>query len=92
MWWLAEMTSADGTVFEAPLGQALTNDEIPKDQRSLTASEPELTIAVADFKCREQTNYVNRCARIQADAEQDYLDTHQAEFDQLMALIERDTR
>jgi hypothetical protein len=53
---MALRTKADGA-----LGSSWTDytfeEETPDDERSLLGSQAEIDIAVADFDCREQTDY-----------------------------------
>jgi hypothetical protein len=64
-------------------------DDIALDQRSLVGSQAERDIAVADFKCRQQTDYVNRYAAAVAAVQQRYLDGHRAKLDAALAQIEQ---
>jgi hypothetical protein len=59
--------------------------EVPDDQQSLIGSTYEAEIALADFDCRAQTDYVNRYTQIQFDLETTYVAAHQAELDKLAA-------
>jgi hypothetical protein len=63
--------------------------ETPVEYRSLLGSDPEIRIAVVDFKCRQKVDFVNRWAQIQADVQQDYIDQHKTELDRMLAQIEQ---
>jgi hypothetical protein len=84
---LARKTAADGTVRDLPPGP-FDPATVPQDQLWLVGSQPERDVAVADFKCREQTDYVNRYAQRVAAMETKWVADHQAELDQMMAQIE----
>ncbi|MDR0366326.1 MAG: hypothetical protein LBH68_05820 [Bifidobacteriaceae bacterium] len=81
---LAIRTAADGTVASAEADPYT----LPLDQRSLTGSQPEITIAVADYQCRVQTDYLSRYIEIQRAVEQRFVDSHKTELDQLLAELE----
>jgi hypothetical protein len=56
---------------------------------TLTGSSAEVAIALADFDCRESTNYIARFADIQYKFESDWINDHKAVLDQLRAGWER---
>jgi hypothetical protein len=70
-------------------GESVLADTIPEEHRRLVGSKAEVDIAVVDFKCRQETDYVNRQAQIVADSQARYLADHRAAFDQMMADLER---
>ena len=72
-------TSEDGM----PIGEP--------DQAALDAlAEREVELALADLDCREEVDYRDRSAEITREAEQQFVDDHQAELDALVAAAERD--
>lgn len=87
---VAMMTAPDGSQYQdwPDPGDSVDAVTIPAEYRSLVGSQLEIDIAVADFKCRQQTDYVNRYASIQADAEARYVADHQREFDKMLAALE----
>jgi hypothetical protein len=84
---LAVSTAPDGSVLQA--GVIYDDNEVPDDQDSLVGSQAERDVAVADFLCREETDYVDRYAKALKAAEEEYLAAHQAEFDAMEAAMER---
>ncbi|MGC3956371.1 MAG: hypothetical protein QM804_19385 [Propionicimonas sp.] len=58
------------------------------DQQSLIGSAPEIRIALIDYDCRAETDYLNRFIAVQREREQKFLDTHREKLDRLMAYIE----
>jgi hypothetical protein len=85
---ITRITAADGSVRDVSPGASYDPDTLPEDQRFLVGSLAERDIAVVDFKCRQQTDYVNRYAKAVAAAQTKYLSEHQAEVDKMMAQIE----
>lgn len=80
---IAFRTGADGVAAE--LGD---NDPERLDQQSLVGSEPEIRIALADFDCRAATDYLDRFVAVQREREQEFLRTHRAQLDRLLADLE----
>ncbi|MDR1186902.1 MAG: hypothetical protein LBK95_05525 [Bifidobacteriaceae bacterium] len=85
---LAKSTASDGSVLDLPPGP-FDPDDVPPEQLALVGSQAERDVAVVDFQCREETDYVNRYAQIVADAEAKYIAEHEAEIDKMMAQIEQ---
>jgi hypothetical protein len=79
--------SRDGELFDSG-DQWIDASTIADDQRSLVGSAPEREIALLDFDCRVETDYVARYAAIRADFQAAYVAEHQAELDAMMAQIE----
>lgn len=78
--WIAVATAPDGT----------RDDGSGDDEHStLTGSPLEIAIAVADFSCREQTNYLSRFATIQARSEAAWIADHKTMLDQMVATWEQ---
>lgn len=80
---LAVATGRDGTVADYP-----TPDDAPVDQRSLVGSEPEIRVALADYDCRQATSYETTVIAIQRDLEEQFVEAHQEELDDLLAYID----
>jgi hypothetical protein len=81
-WGLAFHTNADGEYWDGD-GQ-----DPPVEYLSLTGAPREVAIAVADFKCREQTDYVDRFLAIQRDAQEEFIAANKAELDEMAAALE----
>ena len=83
---LAVRTAPDGAVAELTADQA----KLPQDQKSLVGSQVEIEIALADFDCRAQTDYVSRITDIQRSMEQDYVDANKKELDRMVAFVDQE--
>jgi hypothetical protein len=83
---LAINTGADGQVADIGL---YPNPSLPKDQRSMIQSEPEKAVALADFDCRGQTDYMARLTQIQLELETAFVEDNRQALDELLAAIER---
>ncbi len=84
---LAMRTRPDGTVgpsHDTPVPLA----EIPHEERSLLGTEPEREVAVADFDCRVETDYMARLTDIRVSLDEKFIAEHQAELDRLVAAAE----
>jgi hypothetical protein len=79
----AYRTRADGTVASRKMDTPTA--EIPLDEKSLLGSQPEIDIAVADFDCRVETNYVARYLELRIGREQAFVDSHRSELDKMVA-------
>jgi hypothetical protein len=84
---VAMRTGPDGAVYEPPAGLGNAED-IPEEQASLVGSQHERDIALVDFGCRQETNYVDRYAAVIIRYQKAYLEAHQGELDKMMAQIE----
>lgn len=80
---LALRTRPDGTV--GPLHTVGPTAEVPDDEKSLLGSAPERKIALADFDCRVETDYMAQLTKIRVDMDQRFITDHQAELDRLVA-------
>jgi hypothetical protein len=86
---LASSTAPDGSRFDwAAAGGAVALDAIPTEQQTLVGSEIEIAIAVADFKCRQETDYVNQFAAVLVDIETKHLQQYGEELDRALAQLE----
>ncbi|MDR2378297.1 MAG: hypothetical protein LBD70_02550, partial [Bifidobacteriaceae bacterium] len=81
-WDLALLTDADGNYWDGDVAAA------PLAYSSLTGTPREVAIAVADYKCRSQTDYVNRFTDIKRAAQEEFIAAHKAQLDQLAAALE----
>ncbi|MDR2930853.1 MAG: hypothetical protein LBV06_08140 [Propionibacteriaceae bacterium] len=80
----AERTHPDGVV--GPVHQEfIWTAEIPVEEKSLLGTESERTVAVADFDCRVETDYMSRYAQIQIALDNEFIAKHRAELDRLVA-------
>jgi hypothetical protein len=61
----------------------------PAGYMSLTGTPREIAIAVADYKCRQETDYVATFLAIEGRAQEDFIAAHRAELDQMVAAAER---
>ncbi|MDR2564790.1 MAG: hypothetical protein LBC97_01780 [Bifidobacteriaceae bacterium] len=87
---LALRTLPDGS-----LGKSWLNyqgDEFtPPEERTLLGSQPEIDIALADFDCRASMDYDNRLVEIQRKLEQEFVNQHKTELDQMVAAYQQAT-
>jgi hypothetical protein len=83
--YLAVRTGADSAV--APRDQYLSW-ELPLDQRSLIQSAPEIAIALADFDCREQTDYMAQLSAIQLEFETAFVANNRKALDDMLVAID----
>ncbi|MDR0594069.1 MAG: hypothetical protein LBG60_12610 [Bifidobacteriaceae bacterium] len=80
---LAFNTNADGQIWDGPY------EEIPMEYASLTATAREVAIAVRDFECRVETNYVERFLDLEREAQEAYIGAHRAELDEMAAALQQ---
>jgi hypothetical protein len=83
---LARETMPDGTAPVVLPGTPVT--DIPPEQLSLLGTEPERKVALADFDCRAETDYMARLTAIRVSIDQQFIAEHQAELDRLVAAAE----
>ncbi|MDR0593409.1 MAG: hypothetical protein LBG60_09205 [Bifidobacteriaceae bacterium] len=83
--YLAVRTGADG---QAAPRDRYGDFELPQDQRTLIQSPPELAVALADFDCRVETDYMARLIAIQTELEAAFLEENRAALDQMLAAVE----
>jgi hypothetical protein len=58
-------------------------------QSFLQALPGQVAIALADFDCRERTNYMDRLMAVEVRVEQAFLDQHKAELDEMLQAAQR---
>ena len=86
----AQTVAPDGSLPElaeppGPDDEYLSFVDLRDDQIALVGAQIEIDVAVADFKCREKTTYVDRYLEILVDLEQQYVDEHKAELEEVVA-------
>ncbi len=84
---LAERTHPDGTVGPVHFGEVSSAD-VPVEEKSLLGTEPEREVAVADFDCRVEADYLARLTDIRVSLDDQFIADHQAELDRLVAAAE----
>ncbi|MDR1187091.1 MAG: hypothetical protein LBK95_06505 [Bifidobacteriaceae bacterium] len=80
----ASLTGADGTV--APPGA--DGVSLPEDQRSLVGSQAEIAIAVDDFECRQETDYMDTLIGRMRSLQEEFIAENQKALDEFMAAVE----
>jgi hypothetical protein len=83
--YLAIQTGADGEVSSRDSSADTT---VPEDQRTLIQSEPEKAVALADFDCRQETDYMARLIAVQRELETAFVESNRQALDQMLAVIE----
>jgi hypothetical protein len=77
-------TGADGSVRDPAADPAM----VPADQQMLTGSEAEIAVAVADFECREETDFMDSyIGRVKA-LQQEFIEDNKDALGQFMAAVE----
>ncbi|MDR1442391.1 MAG: hypothetical protein LBJ02_08415 [Bifidobacteriaceae bacterium] len=67
----------------------LKPEQATAEYQSLTGTPREIDIAVADFKCREETSYVDRVLEILRESQERFIAAHKSELDEMAAAIEQ---
>jgi hypothetical protein len=83
-WVLAQFVGLDGGFWLEP-----APPDPPAEYWSLAGRPKEVEIAVADFKCREKTDYVDRFLEIMRTAQEQFVAAHQDELNEMAAVIEQ---
>ncbi|MDR2973218.1 MAG: hypothetical protein LBV00_00695 [Propionibacteriaceae bacterium] len=83
---LAVRTRPDGTI--GPLHFNTPSVDIPVEEKSLLGTESERKVALADFDCRVETDYLARLTSIRVRRDEEFIAEHQAELDRLVAAAE----
>ncbi len=80
----ARLTDPSGTV------GVITDDPsaLPDEQNRLVGSVPEREIALLDFDCRQETEYLAVFSQAQLSMEQDFVTANRKELDSLVAFVE----
>ncbi|MDR2975038.1 MAG: hypothetical protein LBV00_10090 [Propionibacteriaceae bacterium] len=79
-------TRSDGTV--GPWRADTPTAEIPVEEKSLTGSEFERAIALQDFDCRTQTDYVARLTALRIQSDNDFIEKNRDALNRLLAAAE----
>jgi hypothetical protein len=82
-WELALNTNAAGEYWDGDPSQT------PGAYLSLIGTPREVAIAVADYQCRQQTDYLNRLGELLRQAQEEFLAAHQAQLDEMAAAMEQ---
>ena len=61
----------------------------PSDEARAEVRELELTIAMADFTCKEEVDYTEKTKEIQVELEEQFVKDHKAELDAFVAAVEK---
>ena len=61
----------------------------PSDEAMAEVRELELATAMADFTCKEETDYTEGAKKIQIELEEQFVKDHKAELDALVAAVEK---
>jgi hypothetical protein len=87
---IAVNTASDGSQLEPPPeGKSVDITNEPPEYSNLVGSQIEKDIAVVDFKCRQETDYVARHAELVYDAQARYVKDHQAALNQMLIELEQ---
>lgn len=81
-WGLAVITGSDGEVHWPAVGTA--TKDIPEDERYLVGSAAEHAVALADFDCRVESDYIPRFAAALHAVESEFVDQRS---DELAAMV-----
>ena len=82
---------AQNEIYEAVEVDADGNSTGEPDQAAMDAlGEQEITLALADLDCREDTDYRQRAEDIQFELEEQFVADHETELDALLAAAEQD--
>jgi hypothetical protein len=81
----ATQTGSDGSV----LDPATAPENVPADQMRLTGSEAEVQVAVADFECRQQTNYLNTYLARVREMQEEFIRNNRDELERFKAAVEQ---
>jgi hypothetical protein len=76
---------ADGQVGDR---EFCSRPEPRDDQRSLSGTGPEIALALADFDCREQTDYMGRMVAMHREAEEQVVKDNQEALEDLLNQVE----
>jgi hypothetical protein len=86
-WTLALRTKADGTPGDSWFHYE-SEQETPPEERSLLGTKAELSVAAADFRCREATQYQSALQDAQLRLEAEFVTLHRDELDAMKAFVE----
>ncbi|MDR1187092.1 MAG: hypothetical protein LBK95_06510 [Bifidobacteriaceae bacterium] len=80
----ATLTGADGIVATPSAGEP----DFGEDQQRLIGSQAEIAIAVADFECRQETDYMDTLIGRTRAMQEEFIAENQEALDQFMAAVE----
>ncbi|MDR2931202.1 MAG: hypothetical protein LBV06_09910 [Propionibacteriaceae bacterium] len=83
---LAVRTHPDGVV--GPVRDGVPSSEIPDDEKSLSGSEPERAVALDDYDCRAQVDFMTQLAQIRVSRDEDFITNNHDALDRLIAAAE----
>jgi hypothetical protein len=83
---VALRTRPDGTLGPTSDGEA--SADIPVEEKSLLGTEPERKVALADYDCRVETDYLDRLTQVRWSLDEQFIEEHQGELDRLVAAAE----
>jgi hypothetical protein len=79
---LAVRTRPDGSV--GPPNTDTATEDIPAEEKGLLGTGPERVVALADFDCRAETDYLARLTQIRVERDTAFIEAHRAELDRLV--------
>ncbi|MDR2973223.1 MAG: hypothetical protein LBV00_00720 [Propionibacteriaceae bacterium] len=79
-------TRPDGTV--GPWQDDAPTTDIPVEEKSLTGSEPERALALKDFDCRAQTDYVARLTTLRIQSDNAFIEKNRDALNRLLTAAE----
>jgi hypothetical protein len=86
---MAQHTKADGSLGESWVkGDGLTHDSWPMDEQSMLGTAGEIRIALADYDCRAQTDYVDRFKAAYLRLEAQFVDEHKSQLEDMKTFVE----
>ena len=69
-----------------------TTGEGPTEEQTKEWRAEEMKVAVADFECREKTDYTNASLKIQFDLEEEFIAENKAALDEMVAFAEENRK
>ncbi|MCL1923195.1 MAG: hypothetical protein FWG15_04975 [Propionibacteriaceae bacterium] len=85
--YMALAIRADGVVGDSWKKNDIDNTT-PEEERSLLGTEAEIKIAVDDFDCRVETNYMETFAAVQIELENQFIQDHYQQLQDMLAFAE----
>jgi hypothetical protein len=70
--------------------EAEDGSEVPAEDALLTGRPRQLAIALADYDCREETDYLSRILEIQNDVEQRFVDKNRDQLEEMRSAAARE--
>ena len=69
-----------------------TDGSSPTAEQTAEWREVELDTAMADWKCKQETNYTQEALKVQFELEKQFIKDHKAEIDELVAFSEKNAK